>query len=65
MDHTKMNPKYLDSPCQDLSVCGLGFVVALTVFTGIDFCVRVLGIQSSCTKPAVKYSSIDSIFYLS
>ena len=49
MDHTKMYQVDLDSPCQDLSVCGLGFVVALSNFLGIVFLVRLLGAQSSCT----------------
>ena len=36
MDHTKIDPADLDSPHQDLSVRGLRFVVALSVFSGID-----------------------------
>ena len=31
MDHTKVDPADLDSPCRELSVRGLGFVVALLV----------------------------------
>ena len=36
MDHTKMDQADLDSPCQGLSVRGLGFVVAFSVCSGID-----------------------------
>ena len=39
--------------CQELSLCGLGFVVALLVFWEIDFCVRIFGVQSSCTKKMI------------
>lgn len=37
MDYTKMNPKYTDSPRRELSVLGLGFVVAVLAHSGIDF----------------------------
>ena len=37
MDHTKMDPADLDFPCEELSVHGLGFVVALSVHWEIDF----------------------------
>ena len=37
MDHTKMNPKDLDSSCQKLFNGGLGIVVALLVCSGIIF----------------------------
>ena len=48
MDHTKVYTTDPDSPCQELSVRGLGFVVALLVCSEIDFCVRLQGEQSSC-----------------
>ena len=49
MDHTKMNSKVLDFPCRELSIRGLGFVVALPVRPGIDFfCVSLLKEQFSC-----------------
>ena len=35
----------LDSPREDFSVRGLGFVVALSVRWQVDFCVRPPGIQ--------------------
>ena len=38
----------LDSPCQELFVRGLGFVITLSVFPGIVFLVRLLRVQSSC-----------------
>ena len=35
MVHTKIDTVDLDSPCQEFSVCGLGFsVVAFSVFWG-------------------------------
>ena len=37
MDHTKMNSKDLDFPRRELSIRGLGFVVALPVRLGIVF----------------------------
>ena len=37
MDFTKLVKAALDSPHQELSGCGLGFVVALTVFQEIIF----------------------------
>ena len=44
MDKIKLNPKDLDSPCQELSSGGLGIVVALLVRSGIDFsCVFIGG----------------------
>ena len=48
MDFTKLVKAALDSPRQELSGCGLGFVVALTVFQEIIFCVLVLEKRSSC-----------------
>ena len=48
MDHIKIDTAYLDSPCQELSVRGLGFVVALMVCWEIDSCMRSLG-----SNPAV------------
>ena len=48
MNHTKIVPVDLDSPRQELFVCGLGFVVALSVLGGIIFRVRLLGEQFSC-----------------
>ena len=35
VDHTKIGTAYLDSPCQEFSNCGLGFVVY--VFSGNIF----------------------------
>ena len=37
MDHTKMHPKYLDSPGRELSNGGLKIVAALLVRSGIAF----------------------------
>ena len=37
MGHTKIVRTDLNSPCRELSVRGLGFVVALPVFSGINF----------------------------
>lgn len=37
MDHTKIYQVDLDSPRQELSVRGLGFVAALSIRSGIDF----------------------------
>ena len=37
MDHTKIVQADLDSPRRELSNGGLGFVVALSVRSGIDF----------------------------
>ena len=48
MDHTKINPADLDSPCREFSNGGLGIVVALLVFWQIDVLSLVLGVQSSC-----------------
>ena len=51
MDHTKIDTAYLDSPCRGLSVRGLGFVAALSVFfRGLIFRICALGVQSN---PAV------------
>ena len=36
MDHTKIETVYLDSPCRELSMRGLGFIVA-RFFSGVDF----------------------------
>ena len=44
-DCTKMDQTNLDFPCQEFSLRGLGFVVALLVCSGV----RLLGVQSSCT----------------
>ena len=49
MDHTKIYQADLDFPRRELSVRGLGFVVALSVRSGINFRVRLLGEQSSST----------------
>ena len=45
---TKIDQADLDSPHRELSNGGLGIVVALTFFSGIIFCLLVLGVQSSC-----------------
>ena len=37
MGRTKIDTADLDSPRRELSNGGLGFVVALSVFSGIDF----------------------------
>ena len=52
MDHTKMNPKYLDYPRRKLSVRGLGCLVALLVRSGIIFSCACtgMGVQSSCWR---------------
>ena len=47
---TKIDTADLDSPRRELSVRGLGFVVALLVCSGIDFRVRLQGGQSSCSE---------------
>ena len=36
MDHTKIYTADLDFPCRELSKPGLGFVVALQFFSGIN-----------------------------
>ena len=41
MDDTKLDPKDLDSPCQELFVRSLGFLIALLVRSRIDLCVCV------------------------
>ena len=47
MHCTKLDQPDLDSPHQELSVCGLGFVVALSGRSGIDFfCVHIPHTQS-------------------
>ena len=45
MDHTKIYPTDLYFPRRELSVCGLGFVVALLGFFGelIFLCVLLTG----------------------
>ena len=50
MDYTKIDTTDLDSPRQELFVRSLGFVIALTVFSGIVFCLRLQGEQSRCTR---------------
>ena len=50
MDQTKLNKADLDSPRRELSLRGLGFVVAFSVFGEINFRVRLLGVQSSCSN---------------
>ena len=50
MDHTKIYTAYLDFPRQELSNGGQRFVVALTFFRELFFCVRALGVQSSCRR---------------
>ena len=47
MDHTTVDQADLDSPCQKLSIRGLGIVVALAVFSEIILCVFILEKQSS------------------
>ena len=37
MDHTKLGQADLDSPCQEFSICAVGFAVAFLVCLGIDF----------------------------
>ena len=41
MDHTKIVPADLKSPCRELSIRGLGFVVTPLARSGIDFFVCV------------------------
>ena len=43
MDHTKMYPKYLDSPRRELSNGGLEIDVAVLVRSGIDFSCALTG----------------------
>ena len=44
MNHAKIGTAYLDSPRRELSNGGLGIVVALTVFSEINFsCVFTVG----------------------
>ena len=47
INRTKMDQADLDFPCQDFSVCGLGFVVPLSVCWKVIFRVCVLGVQYS------------------
>ena len=49
IDYTKLDQTDLDFPCRELSVCGLRFVVASSIFRELIFRARVLGEQSSCT----------------
>ena len=44
MTFTELDQADLDSPCRELSIGGLGIVVSLLV----RWCVRLLGVQSSC-----------------
>ena len=49
MTFTKTDKAHLDSPCQELSCCGPGIVVALLVCSGkLIFRVFLLVVQSSC-----------------
>ena len=48
MNFTKTVKADLDSPRRELSHGGLGIVVTLLVRWQIFFCVRLLGVQSSC-----------------
>ena len=43
MDHTKIDPADLNSPCRDISNGGLGIVVALLVRWQIDFLLARIG----------------------
>ena len=56
MDHTTINTAYLDSPCQELFVGGLGFFVVLTLFWQLIF-VCLLEVHSSCTCGMIKLES--------
>ena len=47
MDHANMYLADLNSPCRELSACGLGFVVAILVFSGIN-------LSCECTEEAVQ-----------
>ena len=47
-DHRKIDPVDLNSLRREPSNGGLGIVVAPLVCSGIDFCVFILGVQSSC-----------------
>ena len=47
MNNTKIDTEDLDSPRQELSVRGLGFVVTL-LFRESIFCVRILEEQCNC-----------------
>ena len=49
MNFTKMDKADLDFPHRMLSNGGLGIDVALLVCTGVNFCVFLLGVQSSCS----------------
>ena len=51
-DHTKLDPKYSDSPRRKLFNGDLGIVVALLVRSDF-FCRLVLGVQSSCTLACI------------
>jgi hypothetical protein len=55
MDHTKIQTVDLDSSRQDLSVRGLGFVVAISTFLEFIFRVRLLGVQSSFSNILNKF----------
>ena len=56
MNHTKINPKYLDSSCRELFVRGLGFFIALSAFWGINF-------SCACTGcPIQLYKAVVPIF---
>ena len=48
MNFTNIVKADLGSSCQGLSNGGLGIVVAFTGFSGIVFCVRLVGVQCSC-----------------
>ena len=58
MDHTKLDQADLDFPCRELSVRGLGFIVGLLFFLKLIFCVRLLGVQSSCIT-SINYEQLS------
>ena len=69
MDHTTMNPKYLDSLCQELFNGGLGIVATLLVRWGTDFVcvftggpiqlyVYVITFSGLCTCEHVRYAIV-------
>ena len=55
MNHTKIYQVDLDSSRQELSVYGISFVVAFSIFGKLIFCVRFFGY-----KPAVAGNVIEA-----
>ena len=56
MDHLKLDQADLNSPRQELFNGGHGFVIALQVFSGVNFLVHALGVQSICNSDVISVS---------